>query len=92
MTSEVCSHRSILRFPCDFPIKIIGQRTEAFEHSVVATVRRHAPDLGEGAVRETVSRNGNFLSLTVTVRARSREQLDRLYEELTGSDLVIVVL
>ncbi|RME35068.1 MAG: DUF493 domain-containing protein [Gammaproteobacteria bacterium] len=83
---------SPLRFPCAFPIKAVGRGGEDFELLVVELVRRHAPDLGEGAVRSRPSRAGNYLSVTVTVQARSREQLDAIYRELTACERVIMAL
>ena len=83
---------SPLKFPCSFPIKVMGKASEAFELKVVEIVRRHAPDLGEGAVRTQLSRNGNFVSVTVTLQAKSREQLDALYRELTADEEILMVL
>ena len=81
-----------LEFPCVFPLKVMGEATEHFESTVVSIVRRHVDDLGEGAVRRRESRAGRYVSLTVTFTARSRDQLDALYRELTGHEQVLVVL
>jgi putative lipoic acid-binding regulatory protein len=83
---------SPLKFPCDFPIKIMGHASDRFEQQVVSIVRRHAPDLGEGAVRTRSSAAGNYLAVTVTVRATSREQLDELYRELHACEQVVMLL
>ncbi|MCB1878294.1 MAG: DUF493 domain-containing protein [Chromatiales bacterium] len=79
-------------FPCDFPIKAMGRHTPEFEMTVVELVRRHAPDLGEGSVKIRPSKAGNYLSVTVTVRATSRAQLDDIYRELTSHELVLWAL
>jgi len=84
-----------LRFPTRFPIKAMGRAGDApssFEALVVGIVRRHVPDLGEGAVHSRQSRRGRYVSVTVTFTARSREQLDALYRELSGHERVLVVL
>lgn len=81
-----------LVFPCTFPVKVMGRADPAFEGLVVGIVRRHVDDLGEGAVRLRESRRGNYVSVTVTFRARSREQLDGLYRELSSHEDVLVVL
>lgn len=81
-----------LEFPCRFPVKVMGRTTSEFEPRVMEIVRRHVPDLGEDAVRGRPSRSGRFVSLTVTFTARSREQLDDLYRELSDSDCVDFVL
>lgn len=70
----------------------MGRASSSFELKVVEIVRRHVPDLGEGAVRSRLSREGKFVSITVTIRARSREQLDALYRELTADEDILMVL
>lgn len=85
-------NRSPLEFPCSFPIKVMGRASERFELKVVAIVRRHVPDLGEGAVRTRLSREGRFVSVTVTIQAHSREQLDALYRELSADEETLMVL
>lgn len=83
---------TVMEFPCDFPIKAMGLANGQFEARVVALVRKHAPDLGEGAVRTVDSKGGKYLSVTVTVRATSREQLDNIYRELTACEQVLMAL
>ncbi len=83
---------SILTFPCDFPIKAIGHSNEGFQETVVAIIRRHVPDFDEHTVTSRPSRQGNYLAVSATVTAHSREQLDALYVELTGHEQVVWVL
>lgn len=83
---------SALVFPTDFPIKIMGLNRLEFEPQIVSIVRTHAPDLDDTLVEVRQSRAGKYLSLTVTVRAHSRAQLDAIYMELTSHPLVKVVL
>jgi len=83
---------SLLEFPCDFPIKIMGTRSDDFAQSVVAIVLRHAPDFAGASVEMRASSSGNYLSVTCTIRATSRAQLDALYLELTAHPQVKVVL
>jgi len=82
----------LLTFPTDFPIKIMGRRVDHFADEIVAVVRRHAPDFDASTVEMRSSRAGNYLGLTATIRAQSREQLDALYRDLTSHPLVKVVL
>ena len=84
--------KSLLQFPCDFPIKVVGHHHADFEAQVVSRVREHAPDLGEGAVRSRPSHGDKYLAITVTVRATSQEQLDAIYRELSGWDRALMVL
>lgn len=73
-------------FPCEFPIKAMGKATPELEIAVMQIMNRHVPDLGEGAVKMRESRNGNYVSITVTINARSREQLDAIYIELSSCE------
>ncbi len=88
----MASAESLLEFPCDFPLKVMGLAGEDFDALVVAIVRRHVASLGEGAVRATPSRQGKYVSLTVTVRAESQAQLDGLYTELSAHERILMVL
>lgn len=84
----------ILQYPCEIAVKAMG-RTDLdvdFEAVVVEIVRRHAPAIGEGAVTTRESRNGNYLSVTVRVIAESREQMDRIYQDLCDHDQVTMAL
>ena len=83
---------SLLEFPCDFPIKVLGLADRGFDSLVVAIIRRHAGDLREGAIASKASRGGKYVSITVTIQAASREQVDRLYVELSSHERILMVL
>ena len=83
---------SPLKFPCEFPIKAMGKSDCNLDIIVVGIVRRHAPDLIEGAIKTRTSTNGNYISVTVTVSATSREQLDAIYQDLVDCEAVIMAL
>lgn len=83
---------TLLEFPCQFPIKAMGRADGDFEALVVSLVRKHAPDLGEAAIKTRDSQGGKFLSVTVTVTATSRDQLDNIYRELTACEHVLMAL
>lgn len=83
---------SLITYPCSFPIKIMGARVDGFAESISAVVRQHAPDFDPASLEMRPSRNGNYLGLTVTITATSREQLDGLYLALTRHPMVKVVL
>ena len=83
---------SLLGFPCDFPIKVMGETQPGFAQAVTEVVLRHAPDFDASAMEMRKSRLGKYLSLTVTVRATSRFQLDELYRELCDHPMVKIVL
>ncbi len=81
-----------LAYPCPFPIKVLGRRAPGFAQQVVSIVLHHAPDFEPASLEMRPSREGNYLSLTCTVRAISREQLDGLYRELCDHPAVVMVL
>ena len=81
-----------LEFPTDFPIKIMGRRDDAFAQTVVGVVLEHAPDFDPSTLEMRASKDGNYLSVTATVNAVSREQLDALYRALTSHPMVLIVL
>ncbi len=83
---------SALIFPCEFPIKAMGRTGCNLDLQVVEIVRRHAPDLSEGAVHSRVSGQGNYVSVTVVINATSRAQLDAIYQDLVDCEAVIVAL
>ncbi len=84
--------KPLLTFPCEFPMKIMGRREDGFAQLVSDIVMRHAPDFDPGTIEMRSSKQGRYLSLTVTLQAKSREQLDALYKELSGHPMVIMVL
>jgi len=86
------SGESPLTFPTPFPIKVMGRRVDDFAPTIVAIVRAHAPDFEAATVELRTSREGNYLSVTATINATSREQLDALYRALTSHPLVKIVL
>ena len=83
---------SLLQFPCEFPIKVMGRTQDGFAQAVVAVVRRHAPDFDPATLEMRSSRAGNYLSVTATIHATSRAQLDDLYRDLTSHPMVTMVL
>jgi putative lipoic acid-binding regulatory protein len=83
---------SLLEFPCDYPIKVMGRAEPGFDMMVVELVRRHAPDLKEGAVSSRPSRGGKWVSVTVILRAESKSQLDAIYLDLTAHEKVVMAL
>ena len=83
---------SPLTFPTPFPIKVMGSRVDDFAQAIVEVVQAHAPDFDAATLELRASRGGNYLSVTATINATSREQLDNLYRALTSHPLVKVVL
>jgi putative lipoic acid-binding regulatory protein len=86
------SDDELFRFPCEFPIKVMGRESDDFRSLTRAIVERHAGPLEAAKINERPSTKGNFLALTYTIEAQSRAQLDAIYQDLTSSGVVLVAL
>ena len=89
---NMAEQSSLIEYPCDFPIKIMGRKQPGFAQAMLAIVKRHAPDFDDATMEMKASKKGAYLSLTCTVRATSRIQLDALYQELCDHPMVVMVL
>ena len=83
---------TLLEFPTDFPIKIMGEATDEFRSLAIGIVTRHFGELDAARIEERPSKGGKYLGLTITVRAESKAQLDAVYMELTSCRQVLVAL
>ncbi|MBI4192107.1 MAG: DUF493 domain-containing protein [Betaproteobacteria bacterium] len=83
---------SLIEYPCEFPIKIMGHTRAGFAQAVLEVVRRHVPDFDGATLEMKTSKHGKYLSVTCTINATSREQLDALYQELCDHPMVVMVL
>ncbi len=83
---------TLLKFPTTFPIKAMGKREDGFAQTVSDIVKKHAPDFDPASLEMRPSKNGNFLSVTATINAQSKAQLDDIYRELTGHPSVLMAL
>ena len=90
--ASIPSQQSLIEYPSAFPIKVMGAQVEGFEEAMVAIARQFDPELDHTQVERRPSKAGNYLGLTITVTATSREQLDELYRALSTHPLVKVVL
>ena len=83
---------SLIEYPSRFPIKVMGANVNGFVHAVTEVARRFDPDFDASTIELRDSRAGNYLGVTITITATSREQLDDTYRALTSHPLVKVVL
>ena len=83
---------SLLEFPCDFPIKVMGENSDAYAQAMRFVVQQLDPSWTPDRLESRESSGGKYLGLTFTVHATSREQLDELYRTLSSHPLVKVVL
>lgn len=83
---------SLLEFPCRFPIKAMGKNTDDFEKIVTAIVMSHAELWPDEPIRSVPSTAGNYVSVTAVIEARSQQQLDAIYQQLTDCSQVTMAL
>lgn len=83
---------SLIEYPSRFPIKVMGAKVDGFVHAVTAIAKRFDPGFDAASVELRDSKAGNYLGITITVTATSREQLDELYRTLSTHPMVKVVL
>ena len=81
-----------LKFPTEFPIKVMGRHDSDLKALTREIVERHTGPLEDERVKTRTSGDGNFLALTYTITAQSREQLDMIYRELTACKAVLMAL
>lgn len=86
------SDDSLLEFPCEFPIKMMGHDTAEFHKTVRTLVEKHTGPLDDERIQSAQSRNGRFVSITVTVEALSQRQLDDIYRDASAHETVLMAL
>ena len=89
---DIPPEESLITYPCDFPIKVMGKAAEGYQSAIESIVLNFDPSFNVETIERRPSKNGNYLGLTVTVRVTSREQLDELYRTLSTHPMVSVVL
>jgi len=86
------TEESLLEFPCEFPIKMMGRDTPEFRATARELVEKHVGAISENAIRINQSGKGNFVAVTVTVTAISQQQLDAIYQDVSAHDDVLMAL
>lgn len=86
------AEESIIKFPCHFTVKVMGKSTGDFEKIALAIIKKHFPTVTDSHIQKKSSKDNNFLSLSITVHAQSKMQLDALYQELTKTKEVLMAL
>jgi len=89
---DIPPEQSLIEYPSAFPIKVMGPHAEGFVDAIVEVARRFDPEFDADTVETRPSKGGNYLGITITVTATSREQLDELYRTLTTHPMVKIVL
>ncbi len=89
---DIPPEHSLIDYPSRFPIKVMGLNADGFVHAITTIARRFDPSFDAATVELRPSKGDKYLGVTVTVTARSREQLDELYRTLSTHPMVKVVL
>jgi uncharacterized protein len=91
-SATASGQESLIEYPSRFPIKVMGAKVDGFVHAITALAREFDPSFDASTVELRDSAKGNYLGITITITATSREQLDNLYRALTSHPMVKVVL
>ena len=83
---------SLIEYPCEFPIKVMGARVDGFAEAMSEIAMQFDPGFNPATIEMRPSKAGNYLSVTLTIKATSREQLDNIYRTLTSHPMVKVAL
>ena len=90
--ADIPPEHSLIQYPCAFPINVMGAQVEGFAEAMDSVAQQYDPGFDPQSMERRPSRAGNYLGLTLTVTATSREQLDELYPTLSSHPMVKVVL
>ena len=90
--SEETPKEELLKFPTDYPIKVVGRPSPEFRARIHAVVLKHVPNVETDRITERLSENGNFLSISYMIIAESREQVVALGKDLMAAEGVVMVL
>lgn len=83
---------SLLKFPCEYPLKVMGRHNDEFRSVALGIVHKHVPEAEVRSIEERPSKDGKYLGLTYNILASSKAQIDALYLELTSCEKVLIVL
>lgn len=89
---EIPPEQSLIEYPSAFPIKVMGAHVDGFVEAIVSVAMQFDPAFDPASIETRPSKGGNYLGITITVTATSREQLDELYRTLSTHPMVKVVL
>lgn len=89
---DIPPEQSLIEYPSQFPIKVMGAHVEGFVDAIAHVARQFDPAFDASTIEQRPSKGGNYLGLTITITATSREQLDEIYRTLTTHPMVKIVL
>jgi len=83
---------TLIEFPCEFPVKVMGAAIPEFHSAVEKIVKAHDPEFDASHTKQNTSKTGKYVSLTLNIHAKDKPQLDALYQDLTNHELVVWAL
>lgn len=86
------NNTELMTFPCRFALKVVGQANDQFEIDVLSIVKKYVAYLDEQAISTRLSQDKNYLAMTITFTASSKEMLDKIYQDLTTCKSVLIAL
>jgi hypothetical protein len=86
------TEESAIEFPCEFPIKMMGHNSPEFRTTARALIEKHTDPVADSAIKESLSRNERFVSITITITATSQQQLDDIYQDVSDHEDVLMAL
>ena len=90
--SEEKNLESLIDFPCEFPIKILGKDNDVFENTVSQIMSKHDQEYSELSVKKNNSKNKNYIALTWVVNVNNQDELDNIYKDLSKDKNILFVL
>ena len=85
-------HNFLMDYPCEFTIKTMGFAHPAFDLIAIDIIQRHVPEISQDAVKKKLSKSKKYISLSVTITAQSKQQMDAIYQDLTDNEHVLMSL
>lgn len=83
---------SLIEFPCEFPIKVMGPAIPEFYAVIEKIAVAHDTNFDSKKTTQNTSKTGKYVSLTLTINAKDKPQLDAIYKEFTENELVLWAL
>ncbi len=91
-SGALTEEQSLIDYPCEFPVKVMGEGVPEFHACVTKIAEKHDPEFDKDETKQNSSKTGKYVSLTLNIHAKDKEQLDKLYQELTDHELVLWAL
>ena len=84
--------KSIIDFPCNFAIKVMGNANENFSNDIIKIIKKFDNNFDASKIEMKGSNKGKYISLTCNVYVTSQKQLDKIYINLSKNPITKFVL